>query len=70
LWLVVNAVAHPPLDLGVVAMLFVVVICGTAGRGATETHWMLRVPAPAMFSISNLLRVACFLSSACLEPFY
>ena len=28
------------------------------------------VPTPAMFSISNLLRVACFLFSVCLEPFY
>ena len=44
-------------------------VCVTAGRGATEVHWMLR-PGAGLFSIANLLRVACFLFSVCLEPFY
>ena len=47
-----NALSPPPVP----ARLLLVVVCSmTAGRGATEVHWM--------FSIANLLRVACFFFS-------
>jgi len=46
-----------------------VVICMAADRGAIEVIGYC-VPVPAMFSIANLLRVACFLFSVFLEPFY
>ena len=45
------------------------VVCMTAGRGATEVHGCY-VPAPVLFSISNLLRVACFLLSVFFGAFY
>ena len=45
--------------------------CMAAGRGATEVYWMLRLGALCvMWSISNLLRVACFIFSVSVEPFY
>ena len=53
-------------------LLFFVVVCVTAGRGATEVYWVLRPDALwcEALCIANLLRVACFVFSVCLEPFY
>ena len=31
----------PPVVVVLLSLLFVIVICGTAGRGATEVYWML-----------------------------
>ena len=55
--------------LGSLFVCCLFVHCMTAGRGATEVHGCC-VPAPVLFSISNLLRVACFLFSVFFGPFY
>ena len=41
-----------------------------AGWGETEVYWMSRPGAWRLCSIAIFLRVACFICSVCLEPFY
>jgi hypothetical protein len=42
----------------------------TVGRNIKYYRIGCCAPAPLLFGIANLLRVACSLFSVCLEPFY